>query len=277
MTWGCGGREGDTFQSMELAHVVAGAEESPENAAFAIAADEYPALRARPYRERLDAFGARLARRAATADAVGRARLLCHYVHHELGFRGSDDYDDPRTNYLNDVMDRKCGSPVAMAVMLLAVGRRAGIDVCGVAFPGHFLVRIEGHFADPFEGGAPIERARLLTLARETLGDAREAVASLEPVGARTIAVRMLLNLQRIHRQRADHARAMVVCDRLYDVTRSPAHRIDRGIHALALGATAAAIDDFEGYLAIHHDGDGAKKARELLRKAREAARQPAN
>ncbi len=255
-----------------LREAVVAQPDAPEDAAFAIAADEYATLRVLPYRCRLDELGAGLARRAATSDAIGRARLLCRYLHHEVGFRGSDDYDDPRNNYLNDVIDRRTGSPVALAVMLMAVGRRAGIDVRGVAFPGHFLVRIEGHFADPFEGGAPIERGRLLSLARETLGDAREALASLEPVGARTVAVRMLLNLQRIHRQRGDHARAMVVCDRLYDVTRAPFHRVDRGMHALALGATQAAIADFEAYLAVHREGDSADKARTLLRKAREIA-----
>jgi regulator of sirC expression with transglutaminase-like and TPR domain len=256
---------------------VASSQESAEDAAFAIAADEYPTLRVGRYRRRLDELGARLARRVAPLEAIGRARLLCEFVHHEVGFRGSDDYDDPRANYLNDVIDRRTGSPVALGVVLIGVGRRAGIDVRGVAFPGHFLIRIEGHYADPFEGGAPIDRTRLVGLARETLRDAREANASLEPVGARTIAVRLLLNLQRIHRQRADHARGMVVCDRLFELTRSPLHRIDRGMHALALGATRSAINDFESYLKVHHEGDGATRARELLRKARDQTLAPAN
>lgn len=237
--------------------------------AFAIAADEYPSLDAGPYRSWFDRHGVELGARLVGADGLARARLLCHYLKSEVGFRGSDDYDDPRSNYLNDVIDRRTGSPVAMAVVLMALGRRAGIEVSGVAFPGHFLVRIEGHYADPFEGGAPLDRERLVSLARETLEDARQASACLEPVGVRTVAVRLLLNLQRIHVQRGDHARALVVCDRLFELTRAVSHRVDRGVHALALGASRAAIADFEAYLVAHPEGETATRAREELRRAR--------
>jgi regulator of sirC expression with transglutaminase-like and TPR domain len=242
---------------------------APEDAAFAIAADEYPGLDASRYLRWLDHHGAELASRANSLDALERARMLCQYVKSEVGFRGSEDYDDPRGNYLNDVIDRRTGSPVAMAVVLMALGRRAAIEVSGVAFPGHFLVRIEGHYADPFEGGAPLDRGRLMNLARETVSDPQQARACLEPVGVRTVAVRLLLNLHRIHAHRGDHARALVVSDRLFELTRSPAHRVDRGVHALALGASRAAITDFEAYLVAHPDGETANRAREELSRAR--------
>ncbi len=267
-----------------LPHLISTTPERPEEVALAIAADEYPGLRDELCRHRLDAMGRTLALKIARSQASAEggepltlARVLCDFLHKELGFRGSDDYDDPRNNFFNDVLDRRTGSPVAMAVLHMAVGRRAGIDVEGIAFPGHFLVRIEGLYADPFEGGVPIDRERLLALAFETLGDRREAMASLEPVGPRTIAVRLLLNLQRIHRSRADHARAMVVCDRLYDVTRAATHLVDRGVHALALGATRVAIHDFEAYLSLNPGTDGAKRVRDLLRKARAVGAAPIN
>jgi regulator of sirC expression with transglutaminase-like and TPR domain len=198
-------------------------------------------------------------------------------VRHEIGFRGSDDYDDPRSNYLNDVIERRTGSPVAMAVVLMALGRRAGVDVQGVAFPGHFLVRVEGHYADPFEGGAPLERERLLSLARESLDNPEDAASCLEPVGPRAIGVRLLLNLQRIHALRGDHARSLVVCDRLFELTRAPIHRVERGTHALALGASRAAISDLEAYLVAEPEGDGAKRAREALARAKLLAAPPLN
>ncbi|MBN4050206.1 hypothetical protein JYT28_00460 [Desulfobulbus sp. AH-315-M07] len=95
------------------------------------------------------------------------------------------------------------------------------------------------------------------------------AALRLEPVGARTIAVRILVNLRRIHRMRGDHAAALVVCDRLFDVTRAPFHRADRAAHALALGATRAAISDFEAYLAAHPDAADAVLVRRVLDAAR--------
>lgn len=242
---------------------------APEEIALAIAGDHYPGLRTESYRRWFDHHGAELGRRRGGRDGLARARLLCEYVRNEVGFRGSDDYDDPRGNYLNDVIARRTGSPVALAVVFMALGRRADVAVEGVAFPGHFLVRIEGHYADPFEASAPIDRDRLLALARDSVAEPSQAAACLEPVGLRTVAVRLLLNLQRIHRLRGDHARALVACDRLFELTRAPLHRVDRGVHALALGSTRAAIADFEAYLLVHPEGEGATRAREHLREAR--------
>ena len=42
----------------------------------------------------------------------------------------------------------------------------------------------------------------------------------LAVVGVRSIAVRMLFNLQQAHERRGDHARALVACDRLVDLSR---------------------------------------------------------
>jgi regulator of sirC expression with transglutaminase-like and TPR domain len=132
-------------------------------------------------------------------------------------------------------------------------------------------------YVDPSTGGHPIDLERLLALAHETLGDERAAAERLEPVGARTVAVRLLLNLHRTYRGRADHARALVVCDRLVDLTGAPFHRADRGAHALALGATRAALADFAAYLAAHPGAADADQVRTLLSKARSKLVRPAN
>src|SRR5205809_517803 len=64
-----------------------------------------------------------------------------------------------------DELDRRTGIPITLAVVLIEVGRRVGLDVRGVSFPGHFLVRCETPrgpvFVDPFSGR---------TLARDEIG-----------------------------------------------------------------------------------------------------------
>ena len=60
----------------------------------------------------------------------------------------------------------------------------------------------------------------------------------------------MYLNLKRVHENNRDHAQALVVTDRLFDLTESIGFRRDRGLHALALGAHAQAAEDLEAYLA---------------------------
>ncbi|MBW2457429.1 MAG: transglutaminase family protein [Deltaproteobacteria bacterium] len=245
-----------------------------EDVALAIAADEYPGLRRERYHRLLDELAAPATESVAAATTpAARLTALCDHLYGQRGYCGNEDYDDPRNNYLNEVIERRRGSPVTMAVLLIAVARRAELPIEPVAFPGHFLVRTasaEPIYVDPFDGGHPLPREELEQLACETLdGDRQAAARRLEPVGARTVAVRILLNLQRCYRTRQDHGRLLVVCDRLFDMTGAPFHQCDRGIHALALGATQAAIHDLEAYLLAHPDAPDAAEVRAVLDKAR--------
>ncbi len=259
---------------LKLVDVVRASPSYVEDVALAVAADEYPGLGRGRWHGELDELAAPVAEPVAVA-ATTAAKLarLCAYLYGERGFRGNDDYDDPRNNYLNGVIERRRGSPVTMAVLLIAVARRVQLPIAAIGFPGHFLVRVgddDPIFADPFDGSHPLPSDKLERLAFETLGgDRREARRRLEPVGARTIAVRILLNLQRSYRARQDHGHLLVVCDRLFEMTGAPFHQCDRGIHALALGATQTAIHDLEAYLLAHPDAADAATVRRVLDQAR--------
>jgi regulator of sirC expression with transglutaminase-like and TPR domain len=253
-----------------------------EDVALAIAADEYPRLDQTLVHQELDHIAARIAAPlGGFADNRLRLSRLCEEVYGALGFRGSDDYDDPRNNYLNDVLERRTGSPVLMAVLLASVGYRAGVVIEPVGFPGHFLVRAGPApflYADPYDGRHPLPRDKLEALASRELGcNAAEATARLEAVGPRAVAVRILLNLQRIHRMRADHARSLVIADRLFEATHAPFHRCDRALHALVLGAPEAAVADLEAYLAEHPRAPDASRVRRVLDRLRSRTLQPTN
>ncbi|MEM1029467.1 MAG: transglutaminase-like domain-containing protein [Myxococcota bacterium] len=257
-----------------------------ESVALAIARDAYPRLQPETYLRRLDAMAQPLAERFATPGGVNpddRLRTFVDYVYDELGFTGNaDDYYDPRNSYLNDVIDRRTGIPITLAVVLIALGRRVGLTLRGVGFPGHFIVRIErsavpgvATFVDPFNRGEILEREDLLDIVRRVLGDRADlAPEQLEPVGNRSMAVRMLFNLQNLHQRRGDHAGALVACDRLCELADAPFHRRDRGVHALALGAVAAAVDDLETYLEQAPDAPDRDRIEVML--ARASMRAPA-
>lgn len=122
-----------------------------------------------------------------------------------------------------------------------------------------------GVFVDPFFGGRVLDDASLRRLAVRMMGPGAQLSPShLEPVGLRAVTVRMLLNLKHAHERRRDHARAMLVCDRLVDLTGSIVFRRDRGLHALALGAHEAAAEDLAAYLAER--GDQAEDAAAIER-----------
>lgn len=205
--------------------------------------------------QRLDALadGVR-ARVQRLDDAPTVAATLSTWLFDEQGFRGNeDDYYDPRNSDLAAVLDTRRGIPITLAVLLVAVARRCGIEAEGVGFPGHFLVRVggpRGVLVDPFFRGRIVTPPVLDELARRTLGAPGLLRAEhLAPVAPRIVAARMLTNLKHIYERGREHAQALVVCDRLVDLTGAPEHRRDRGRHALALGAHTAAAEDLRAYL----------------------------
>jgi len=242
-------------QRGELSLLIASEHGTVEEGALLLARDAYPALDADRYRAQLDALGERVRVAIAPLGSVAVQQLqLTTVLFEEAGFTGNqEDYYDPRNSYLNQVLDRRTGIPISLAVLVLAVCRRAGIVAEGIGFPGHFLVRLGGPgglLIDPFNRGLTLDDDDLTSLLRRSLGpSARLSASHLEPVGMRSILLRMLANLRQIHEQRKDHRSALVVCDRLVELDAGPPARRDRGLHALALGAGAAAASDLDSYL----------------------------
>lgn len=244
------------------------ADDDVEATVAAIAADHNPALGPDDLAHRLDILALALAPEVQAVDGAARLGRLVHAVYRTLGFTTPERYDDPRLHLLDRVLERREGSPVALAVVMIALGRRLGVRLSGVAFPGHFMLRFEASqpvFVDPSSGAFPFPADSLLSLAADELRLPRaRAERFLRPVGARTVAVRLLQNLQRAHTERGDLGRAMLVADRLYEVTGSPMARCERGLRAAALGAPFGALDDLEAYLRDHRDAEVSRTAARL-------------
>jgi regulator of sirC expression with transglutaminase-like and TPR domain len=244
-----------------------------DEAALAIAAEEYPGLDAGAYLARLDALGERV-RRVAGAGfrAASALRALRHVLAEEEGLRGNDaDYYDPRNSFLNEVLDRRLGIPISLSVTYVEVARRAGLTLHGVGVPGHFLAKYVSAsgaevFVDPFHGGEILSADECA--ARFRARNAGRALERrwLEAVGARQILVRMLHNLRRIYGERKDDVRTYWVLDRI--LLLSPAHLgalRDRGLAAARLGGAAAARRDLEAYLARSPEASDADEVRGVL------------
>jgi regulator of sirC expression with transglutaminase-like and TPR domain len=153
-----------------------------------ISAEASPALEVGAALARVD----RLAARAAREGVAPALR--------DEGFRGdAEDYDDPRNSFLDQVLERRRGLPIALATLTLAVARRAGAPMAGIGMPGHFVVAdlagAEPVYLDPFEGWERRTAADLAAIVRRTSGlDMRADF--LEPVGDRAILARTLANLR---------------------------------------------------------------------------------
>jgi regulator of sirC expression with transglutaminase-like and TPR domain len=148
-------------------------------AALLIARQEYPTLDSALYLAQLDSMALELRQRGADAgDEIAAIQALNRYLFQELGFRGNQqDYFDPRNSFLNDVLDRRLGIPITLSLIYLEVGRRLGLRLQGVAFPGHFLVKLplrDGEvILDPYAQGASLGIQELEERAEQAIGARR--------------------------------------------------------------------------------------------------------
>jgi regulator of sirC expression with transglutaminase-like and TPR domain len=235
--------------------------------AFLIARIEYRHLDPGPYLDRIDAFGdAALHRIAAQsgheAPLVSRIETLNRYLFNELGFFGNrEQYDDPRNSCLNEVLDRRTGIPISLALVYIEIARRAGLRAEGINFPGHFLVRIlddlhtddpgEGLIVDPFHGGAILNEHDCRALLHRHMGeDAAFEPQLLARATRRQILVRMLLNLKRIYVRWRSFPQARTITDLLLAIAPASLSELrDRGLLAYHMNDFPAALRDLEEYL----------------------------
>jgi regulator of sirC expression with transglutaminase-like and TPR domain len=153
-------------------------------AALALAVLDRPQVALSRYREHLEALATEVGAAAvATADTAERARALSSVIAGGYGYRGDSlTYDDLQNANLMRVIDRRKGLPVALGILYLHAGRAQGWDITGLAFPGHFLLRLEGRGAsaiiDPFNEGAIKDAAELRTLLKSVAGAERELSAT---------------------------------------------------------------------------------------------------
>jgi regulator of sirC expression with transglutaminase-like and TPR domain len=244
-------------------------------AALWIAAEEQPGLDPDVWLARLDEMAACLRPRL---DGVGgdldRVGLLAGYLADEVGLRGNaEDYYDPRNSLLNEVLGRGLGIPITLAVVHIEVGRRAGVPLDGVGFPGHFLLR---HAHRPGLLFDPFDRGRLLTqddcrgmLDRLSGGSLPFDPRLLKPASPRHILIRMLNNLRRVYLHRGEFLRTIAALDRvlLLDPDDVGARR-DRGLLSLRWGDPAGGIGDLERYLVLEPEAPDHAAIESLIQEA---------
>ncbi len=246
-------------------------------ACLLVAADAYRDLDVNRYLGEIERMAARLrGRLPRDADAEEKVIALNQFLFDDLGFAGNaDDYYDPRNSYLNDVIERRRGIPISLSILYMEVGRKIGLPLEGISFPGHFLVRLALRRStlvlDPFSGGAPLSEEDLRKLLKRVIAESGRAglrgagdVAAelpldqfLEPAGHRQILARMLRNLKNIYREKNDLQRLLQVINRMIAVSpEAHAELRDRGLVYQKLEAFRAALKDLNDYL--EHDPEAA-------------------
>jgi regulator of sirC expression with transglutaminase-like and TPR domain len=236
--------------------------------AFLVARIEYPKLDPTPYLDRLDQMGDAAFHFVAKdpgqdAPLAPRIDAVNRYLYNLLGFMGNrEQYDDPRNSCLNEVMDRKKGIPITMALVYIEIARRAGMRAEGVNFPGHFLVRIladahsehptEAMIVDPFHGGAILNEGDCRQLLSRVGDGSAFEPSLLARATRRQVLVRMLHNLKRLYVKMHSFPQARATTDALLALQPSSlADLKDRGLLAYNMNDFSHALRDFEEYLKL--------------------------
>ena len=261
-------RIGDVADAFREAAAAADADLA--SAALLIARVEYPELDAARYLALLDFLGAEAQRRVAAAVPLAdtpqdvepvlyaKVAALNEFLFDEMGFVGNEaDYDDPRNSFLNEVLDRRTGIPITLSVVYMEVARRADLDVEGINFPGHFLLRCRSPrdvayardlIIDPFHGGALLTRDML---SRQSGGE------TLLRASKPQILFRMLTNLKRLYVRMQSFPQARFVADLLLVVDPGAITELrDRGLLAYHLKDFSAALRDLQAYLKLIPAGE---------------------
>jgi regulator of sirC expression with transglutaminase-like and TPR domain len=189
-------------------------------AALALASFERPRVAFKRYRDHLRLLARDVGRHpGAAGDLAARARALNEIILLKNGYSGDElSYDDLQNANLMRVVDRRKGLPVALGILYIHAARAQGWDIAGLAFPGHFLVRLadgaERIIVDPFHGGQICGAAELRELLKAATGqDSELSPEHYTTVSDRDVLLRLQNNLKARLLQAQHHDRALAVIE----------------------------------------------------------------
>jgi regulator of sirC expression with transglutaminase-like and TPR domain len=218
----------------------------------------------------LDAIAERVRIRLDAGDptpaVVGR---LHDVLYRELGFRGptAAEYGDPANSHLDEVVVRRVGLPISLAIVELEVAARVGLTLTGIGLPGHFIVGgPDGLLIDPADGGRALTPDDCQALIRRAIGDGvLFHVGMLRPTGRREILARVLRNLKAARLARRDWPAALDAIDLLVVLEPTdPEHGRDRGLLLGRMGRFTDAVSALGRYLEERPDAHDVSDVRQV-------------
>ncbi|MBV9152769.1 MAG: transglutaminase family protein [Alphaproteobacteria bacterium] len=242
-------------------------------AALALAAFERPRVGLGRYRQHLAALARDVGRHAGAAgDLPERAQALNEIILLKYGYSGDElTYDDLQNANLMRVVDRRKGLPVALGILYLHAARAQGWESVGLAFPGHFLIRLgdgpDRLILDPFHGGQICGAALLRELLKATAGQEVELSPDhYAPVSDRDVLLRLQNNLKSRLLQAGRHEQALRVIDTMLMLAPDLAELWhESGMLHARLGNMVASVAALEQFVRRAPDGVARHQAAAVL------------
>lgn len=232
----------------------------------------------------IDKFSVRLKRRLhADIAPIPKLRLLNNFFYQELGFSGNfNDYYNPDNSYLHKVLSTRRGIPISLAVIYMELAQQIGLDIKGISFPGHFLMKLSiktgDIILDPFNG-ASLSREEIEERLEPYFVNGRNPddpplASYLANATERNILVRMLRNLKAVYAEQPHWKELLSVQQKLVILLPDEIEeRRDRGLAYANLDCPNAALQDIEAYLSQCPQATDAELLRMRLPELRAASR----
>lgn len=236
-------------------------------AAASIAQIEEPELDVERVLEEVERMVERVrSRMISGADDLTRLAVLNHVFYKDMGFGlNANDYYTPRNSFVHEVLRTRRGIPVSVAVIWLEMAQELGLRAKGIAFPGHFLVKVAlesglvvldpatgeslgvDHLAERLEPFRDEEDQKL----KPDLDEGETPLGLfLQSCPPRDVLTRMLRNLKEIYQTQHDWPACLAVLDRILVLwPHAWAERRDRGLVHAEMGNAGQALSDLQAYL----------------------------
>src|SRR5436853_899450 len=233
-------------------------------ASLVIALEDEPALEIDRYLQQVGEWSEAVRDRLEGSRDIERiVESINRLLFDEEGFHGEEEnYYDPRSALLNEMLDRHSGLPITLSILYIEICRRVGMDVAGVSRPGRFLVKFSGAFGqivvDPFDGGRVLSTIELQKLLDTVYGGGvRLREHHLRSFTPKQILARELAHLKSAYLAQHDLAREAASIDRLLILDENDPFEIrDRAAVAVQMHAYAEAIASLQRYIALMPHAD---------------------
>ncbi len=240
---------------------------------------EYPELDISKYIEKLNDLGISLKDSIEKIDnPTFKISMLNEHLFQHNGFKGDvDDYYNPKNNFLNDVIEKKSGIPITLAIIYSEIAKHIGLDLRIVGFPSHILVKYgEEMILDPFNDGKLLSMEDLEDILFQNYGDEvkflPEYLNEIEPA---KILIRLTRNLKNSYVQSYAYEMAMRCINMTLALEPISSEEVrDKGILEERLLNHDQALTCLNQYLELSPNAEDADFVLDLIRSIREKINQ---
>ncbi len=237
-----------------------------------------PGLDMDRYLHLLHAWSIELGNTISSHDEVqSKIAKLNQFLFKEKGFHvDHDDFYNPANSMMHLVIERRTGIPVTMSALYTALGQKVGINLQGISFPGHFLVKApveEGIFVlDPYHRGASLSEDQLAQLLKHADPKANEdsMLKYLESASIEETVMRMMRSLKTVYFRQKNHEQTLDILNIMLAMDPELVdERRERGLMLRELQCQNSALADLEHYIKHRPNCDEATKLRVIIKNLR--------